>query len=253
MTQSIRSIIVEDEKSSTLTLMRLLEKYCPEVEVIFTATTVKDAISKIDKTNPDLIFLDIGLPDGDGFNVLNEVRSESFEVIFTTAYDHYAIKAFEFSAIHFLLKPIDYKDLQVAVKRFINHQSKTELSKKFQILKEHLNNKPESIILPSADGLEIYKIDEIVRCEANDNYTSFHLANKKIIVMSRSLNNYETMLENLNFARIHQKHLINIKYIRKINKGKYWTLTMSDNAELQIAAKRKHEFIAKLTSGAVVA
>ena len=163
MKKLINTIIVDDEKKSIFSLEMLLEKYCPEINIIGTAESVKQAIESINILKPDLVFLDITMPDGDGFDVLENVNFIDFEVIFVTAFNQYALKAFEFSAIHYLLKPVNYTELQKAVKRFENLKSKDVFNEKIQVLRDSLNNKHKKIILPSFDGLEIINLDEIIR------------------------------------------------------------------------------------------
>jgi len=246
MEEKIRSVIVEDEKNSKEVLMALLEKYCPNVEIIGTADNVESAIKEIDEKQPELVFLDIAMPDGDGFEVLEKVEHKLFEIIFTTAYDQYALKAFEFSALHYLLKPINFKDLQEAVARYKKVESEIEFDEKVQVLQHNLSNQQTKIILPSLEGLNIIDIDNIVRCESDNNYTIFHLLNKTRIVVSRSLNNFEKLLTDKNFARIHSRHLVNMKYIKKYVKGRGGYVVMEDGSHADVATSRVKDFMMRL-------
>ena len=164
--------------------------------------------------------LDISLPDGDGFDVLENAGYRTFEVIFTTASDKFAIKAFEFSAIHYLLKPINFKELQQAVDRFEQVRGDNMLNEKVSILKGSLNKNYKKIILPSAEGLILKDLDDIIRCEADSNYTIFFFSNKEKLLISKSLNNFEKILTDIHFCRIHNKHLINLKYVERYIKCK---------------------------------
>jgi len=246
MKELINTIIVDDEEKSIFSLEILLKKYCPEINIIGTAESVEQAIESINKLTPDLVFLDITMPDGDGFDVLENVDFKNFEVIFVTAYNQYALKAFEFSAIHYLLKPVDYLELQKAVKRFEHRKSKDILNEKMQVLRDSLNNKHQKIILPSFDGLEIINLDEIIRCEADSNYTIFFLTNGRKIVVSKSLNNFEKILSDIYFCRIHKKHLINLKHVKHYVKGKSGTIIMQDGSNVFVSESRKKFFIERL-------
>ena len=246
MIESISTLIVDDEKKSIFSLELILEKYCPEINVIGTAESVEQAIESINKLKPDLVFLDITMPDGDGFDVLENVDFKSFEVIFVTAYNQYALKAFEFSAIHYLLKPVDYLELQKAVKRFEHLKSKDVFNEKIQVLRDSLNNKHHKIILPSFDGLEIINLDEIIRCEADSNYTVFFLTNDRKIVVSKSLNNFEKVLSDIYFCRVHKKHLINLEHVKHYVKGKRGMIIMQEGLNVHVSESKKKYFINKL-------
>jgi len=246
MEDKIRSVIIEDEKNSLEALSALIDKYCPNVEMIGTANSVKSGIKIINELEPDLVFLDIAMPDGDGFEVLENVDFKYFEVIFTTAYDQFALKAFEFSALHYLLKPINFKELQEAVSRYKKIESEDEFNNKIQVLQNNLSSKQTKIILPSLEGLNIIDIDNIIRCESDNNYTIFHLINKSRIVVSRSLNNFERLLSEKNFVRIHSRHLVNLKYIKKYVKGRGGYVIMEDGSEADVATSRVKDFMARL-------
>lgn len=247
MVNKISAIIVEDESKSIAALQNLLDVHCQHVDVIATASNVKEAIETIDSLKPNLVFLDIELPDGDGFEVLEKVNYKLFEIIFITAYDQYAVKAFELSALHYILKPINYLELIEAVDRFGNrNKSEDVFDKKFAVLKNSLTGNSNKIILPDTSGLQIVDIDDIVRCEADHNYTICYLTNSKKLTISKSLNKFETLLEDVFFCRIHNKHLVNLKYIKKYNKGSGGSITMNDGAEINVSKGRKNEFLEKL-------
>lgn len=246
MADAIRAIIVDDEKKSIITLSKLLDIYCPHVKVIGTAQTVNESVETINDLKPDLVFLDIFLPDGDGFDVLENVDYRFFEVIFITASDKFAIKAFEFSAIHYLLKPINFQELQHAVERFKQIKEGNLLNEKISILKESLNMNYKKIILPSSEGLIIKDIDDIIRCEADSNYTIFFLTNKEKLLVSKSLNNFEKILADINFCRIHNKHLVNLKYVIKYIKGKAGYVIMQDRSHAYVSENRRKEFLSSL-------
>lgn len=246
----IKTVIVEDEIRSQETLKKLLKQYCPQVKIAGTAATEKEAISVINNLKPELIFLDIALPDGDGFNVLENLHYSDYRVIFVTAYDKYAIRAFEFSTLHYLLKPISHIDLQVAVKRFIQEKNKETVSfeSKLANLKENYNTNNQKLMLPTLQGYEIIDLDDIVRLESSHNYTTCFLKNNSSILVSRPLINFETILADLDFVRVHNKHLINLKYVKKYIRGSGGTLKMEDDSEITVSKGRKAEFIEKLNN-----
>lgn len=241
--KEIRTIIVDDEQNSIESLQRLLRNYCPQVLVIGTAGRVAEAIERIDSLKPDLVFLDITMPDGDGFDVLEQVKTKSFEVIFITASDQYAIKAFDFSAIHYLLKPIDYRNLQLAMDRYEQLQKEGIMEEKMEVLRQTLNNKHEKIILPTGEGMIIQELAEIIRCEADDNYTTFYLINGDKIVVSKSLSNFDKLLSDLYFSRVHSKHLINLRYVKKYEKGKGGMVVFQDGSAVPVSESKKTDFL----------
>jgi len=248
--KTLRAVIVEDEVPSQATLKKLLNLYCPHVEVIEIAATVVDAINAIDRGKPDLIFLDIALPDGDGFNVLENIKHRGYQVIFVTAYDKYAIRAFEFSALHYLLKPISHINLEEAVSRFSESpgEDKQQYQVQLDTLKRNINNQEQKIILPTAQGYELISLEEIIRLEANHNYTLCYLTGSRNILVSKSLINFENILDDFQFARVHNKHLVNLKFIKKYFRGSGGSVKMTDNSEINVSKSRKNEFLMKLAA-----
>lgn len=246
--KKIKALIVEDEARSIASLKKLLNDHCPQVKVLGEATSVSQAVDKINLLKPQLIFLDIALPDGDGFEVLERLPNKSFQVIFITAYDKYAVRAFEFSALHYLLKPVSSVDLRNAVNRFDDINDHTDLDKKLAVLNGNLNEKSKKLVLPTADGLRIIKLNELIRCEASRNYTTCYLNNKREQIVSKSLGIFEEILSDYHFVRVHNTHLINLKYVSKYIKGKGGIIVMKDNMEIHVSKTRKSEFLEKLKS-----
>jgi len=246
VSQLIRTVIVEDEKNSFLLLTKLLEKYCPSVKIIGTAHNVAEAVKVLNAEKPDLVFMDVNMPDGDGFEVLERVQDREFAVIFTTAYDRYAMKAFEFSALHYLLKPIDHKELQEAIKRFENSKPENLLESKLKVMADSLSAQPQKIMVPSSNGLIVVELDDIIRCESTNNYTIFHLKDGKPLMVSKPISSYEEILSDLHFLRIHNKHLINLKYVKRYVKGRGGYVVMQDDSEADISESKKKEFMLKL-------
>lgn len=244
--EKIRAVIIDDEKSSLNVLEKLIDKYCPTVTVSGIGMNVRQGIDVIDSQEPDLVFLDISMPDGDGFDVLEQVSFKEFEVIFTTASDRHAVKAFEFSAIHYLLKPINYKELQDAVERFENVSDEHTLTDKIEVLRKSLNNEHQKIILPSSEGLNIIELDDVIRCEASKNYTIFYLKTGQHIIASKSLSQFENILSDVSFVRVHSKHLVNLLFVKKYEKGKGGYVIFHDGSHAEVSEGKKKHFLQKL-------
>ncbi len=243
MSNSIQAVLVDDENNSLEALGILLERYCPEVEVIGTAQSVEEAIKTIDDLKPELVFLDIALPDGQGFEVLEKVSHKEYEVIFTTAYDQYALTAFEFSALDYILKPINVEKLQQSVARYSEIKGEKDISSRVGVLRDRLKNINERIILSSMDGFEVYKIDDIIRCEANGSYTTFFIKGDIKVVTSKTLNNFEKLLSDQPFARVHSKHLVNLEYIKRYVSGRGGYVVFEDGSQVDVSERKKKEFI----------
>jgi two-component system LytT family response regulator len=243
MEGTIRTIIIEDERKSMLTLQTLLERYCPEITVIGTGNCVEEGIRVLEELKPELVFLDIAMPDGDAFDLLNRIEKVDFEIIFITAYNDYALKAFEFSALHYLLKPINYMELQDAVQRYSRIRPSNNMQTRLDILNSSLKNHFDKISLPSNDGLIIVDIKEIIRFEAAGNYSTVFLDKEESIVVTKTLNQFEEILTGLSFIRIHNTHLINLHFVKKYQRGQGGTVTLTNGTELPVSRARKNEFI----------
>lgn len=244
----MRAIIVEDEKASRDTLRNYLQKYCPQVSILAEADSVKTGISAIEKHKPDLVFLDVEMPYGNAFDLLDQVKERSFETIFVTAYDNYAVKALNFSASYYLLKPIDIDELIKAVELVNNKKESQEHSLRTRILIENIkieNKQLQKIILPLIDGFEVVTVKDIIRCQANDNFTEFHFSNGSKQLICRTLKFYDEILSELDFVRVHKSHLINLQYIKRYKKGKGGQVIMSDGSVVDVSNTRKPELIKK--------
>jgi two-component system, LytTR family, response regulator len=243
----IRTIIVEDEKKGLEALEKLIQQFCPELEIVDSATTVADGLKSILKNDPDLVFLDISMPDGQGYEILQLIKDRRFEVVFTTAHNFYATKAFEFAALYYLLKPIGGEDLLKAVKRF-NGRSQTRFSQQhFEVLNNGLQNRYDKLAIPTLDGVTFVKVDEIVRCEAEQSYTVFHFLDTKKIITSKALGKYETLLQDLGFFRVHDKHIINLKHVKKYTRGKGGEILMSDESTIPVSSRKKADFLQNIS------
>ena len=241
----MRAIIVDDEAKSRNTLITSLNRYTPQIEIVADAASVVEALKKIKEHQPDLLFLDVQLPDGSGFDILELLPNLNFKIIFVSAYDKYAIDAFKFSAIDYLLKPVEPDLLIKAVEKSAKEDKLESLEGKLNVL---LSNRKqiEKIALPSTNGLELVKVEEIVYCQADSNYTIFHLQNKQQIMVSRSLKEYDEILSPLGFFRIHQSYLIKLSFVKKYIKGEGGSVILENGKELDVSRRRKEGFIAAI-------
>ncbi len=243
----LRAIIVEDERASRETLASYLARYCPEVEVCGMANAVKPALDLIRKQQPALVFLDIEMPFGNGFDLLEQVEHIDFDTIFITAFSEYALKAIQVSAAHYLLKPVDIDELISAVQKVVESRKKEQQFLHTRILVENVqleNRQLHKVVLPAMDGFEVIRMKDIIRCEAADNFTEFHLLSGAKKLICRSLKHYEELFRDFDFIRIHKSHLINRHYVSRYRKGKGGTVEMSNGHQVEVSALRKQEFLA---------
>jgi len=248
---SIRTVIVEDEPKSLLTLTSLLERYCTEVNLVGTAKSVSEGLQVLPSAHPDLVFMDIAMPDGNAFDLINRLDRVDFEIIFVTAYNEYALKAFEFSALHYILKPVNYEELQAAVHRYLQITSRQSINSRLEILNQSLQNNYLKISLPTQEGLVITELKEIIRIEADSNYSRFYLKNGTSLMVSKSLNQFEEILSGLGFIRIHNTHIINIDLVRKYQKGRGGTVILEDGTRLPVSIGRKEMFLSHLHGNSI--
>lgn len=246
----IKAIIIDDESKGRLSLNKLCEKYCKgDVQVMGLGDSVAMAKKLIELHDPDLVFLDIRMPMGDGFTLLESYDEVPFDVIFTTAYDQYALKAFKFSAIDYILKPIDIDELKQAVEKIKKKRNSSTPSNNQQIqtLKENLTAKKfDRIALPTTEGFTFVKNEDILRCEANGNYTAFFLTSGKKMLITKTLKYYDEMLQDSGFFRTHKSHLINLQYISKFIKGKQGYVEMIDKSRLEVSTRKREELLKRL-------
>lgn len=240
---TIKAVIIEDEERSKVVLQNLLETYCPEVEVVGTADSVTSGAKIVRTLQPEVLFLDVQISGGTGFDVLEKVNDLNLSVIFTTAYDHYALKAFKFSAIDYLLKPIDIEELKSAVKKVSVSSQREEDQYKIQNLLSNLKSPGEDpvLLVSTLEAVEFVRIREIIRCEAQGAYTQLILRDTKPVMVSKVIKEFEFLLQDYGFYRVHQSHLINLKEVRKYVKSENYLL-MRDGAQIQLARSRKDDF-----------
>lgn len=246
----IKAIIVDDEQKSREALNGLIERYCPEVFVIAEATGCNDGIDKTRKFEPDLVFLDIQMPDGSGFNFLEAFDKINFEVIFTTAHDQYAIKAIKYSALDYLLKPVDPDELKIAINKYLLKNDKGKINDNIKVLLDNIKspqNEAKKIILSTSEGMHIVSTDDILRCESDDYYTNFFFVNGTSLLISKTLKQNEAILSDFDFIRPHKSHLVNIKYIKSFLKVDGGYILMTDGSKIPVS-RRKRESIVEILS-----
>lgn len=242
----IRAIIVDDEQDSRESLLNYISRYCPDVNVAASCANIQEAGAAIRKHAPELLFLDIEMPYGNAFDLLEQTDEISFEVIFITAFSQYAIQALNMSAAYYILKPVDIEELIQAVEKARKRIREHEALNTAQILKENLSGLParkQRVVLPLIDGFEVVEVSDILYCEANDNFTYFHLRNGQRPMICRKLKYYEKMLSELGFCRIHRSFLVNLDYVKRYIKGKGGSVILSNGQELQMANSRKNAFL----------
>ena len=246
----IKAIIVDDEPYSCESLVTLLERYCPAVKVADICYSGEVALSAIKEQQPQIVFLDIEMPRMNGFEMLEKLPEINFQIIFTTSYDQYAIKAIRFSALDYLLKPVDREELQKAVQK-VTQRSHQSLPQQFELLlqKIHHPSSIQKIALPTMEGLQMVPVDSIISCSSDSNYTVFLLKHKKKIIASRTLKEIEEMLEEYSFLRVHHSYIVNLNEVNKYIKGEGGYLTMSDESIVDVSRSRKEKLLKKLQPG----
>lgn len=239
----ITSVIVEDETAAREVLRSYLTKYCPQVEIIGEAQNSKEAVPLLHELKPQLVFLDVEMPFGNAFDVLEACGDLKFETIFVTAFSEYSLKALNMSAAYYLLKPISIEELIVAVNKVQQQIINKELFNRNKIIVENFREpKPEKqqVILPTMEGFEIVKMDEIVRLKGNGNFTDLYLTNGNKKMACRFLKHFSEMLP-LPFIRVHKSHIVNLNFVKLYNKGGY--ITLQDGAEVEISPTYKEDFL----------
>ncbi len=238
----LRAILVDDETSNREILARYLVKYCPNVDLVGEAASIKEAMALIEEHGLDLVFLDVEMPYGNAFDLLDQLPDRSFETVFVTAYDHYALDALNNHAAYYLMKPINIDELIKAVD-YVSAIRQKENALADKVLKPKLAKAEGKITLPQQDGFQILNIADILYCKADDNYTEVHLANKKIVV-SKTLKYFEDALATFPFARIHKSYLVNVNEVVKYKKGKGGSVVISNGKELLVSSSKKQDLLA---------
>ncbi|HWH61745.1 MAG TPA: LytTR family DNA-binding domain-containing protein [Ginsengibacter sp.] len=238
----IRAILIDDEEHCLDTLSIILKDFCPQVQILEQCSSAKQGLDAIEKLKPNLVFIDIEMPLMNGFELLEQFTEIPFSIVFTTSYNQYAIKAIRFSALDYLLKPIDPKELITAVHK-VETKKKLPGEEQFQMLLSKIANKDivfPKISVPTSDGFELIPVEQIMFCEANDNYTWFHLTGKRKIIACRMLKEVEEQLNDFAFfVRVHHSYLVNIKEATKYVRGEGGYIIMSDGSSVNVSRSRK--------------
>ena len=243
----LKAIIIDDEPYCCESLITLLEDNS-EVEIVAVCHNGIEGLTAIKKYTPDLVFLDVEMPKMNGFEMLEQLSQVNFEIIFTTSYDQYALRAIRFSAIDYLLKPIDSDELQKAVQKVI-HRSQKPIAQQLEILMQRIHQPAtpiNKIAMPTMEGLQMIPVDSIISCESDSNYTILLLKNNKKIVVSRTLKEIEELLEEHSFVRVHRCYLANLNEVEKYVKGEGGYLVMSDGTTIDVARNKKESLMKKL-------
>ncbi len=247
----MKVLIIDNEEQIRIGLEKQLKTFCPQVTQIQQATGVVSGLLAISNYKPDLVFLDVEMDDGTGIELASKLESYSFQLVFITAHDKYAVNAFKLSAIDFLLKPIDVEDLINSVVRAEKNIKNKTLELQFKILQESISSiavTDKKIVLKDNESIYFVKVSDIVRCKAEGPYTEFYLMSDQKIIISKSLKEYEEVLEPFGFVRTHHSHLINIKHISRFDKADGGVLVM-DNEHVVPVSQRKRELILELLNG----
>ncbi|TVQ88652.1 MAG: DNA-binding response regulator [Bacteroidetes bacterium] len=247
--EKIATILIDDEIACTETLAIELELYCPQIEVLASYNSADEALAGVVSLKPELVFLDIEMPWMNGFELLQQLNQVNFDVIFITAYDQFAVKAFKFSAVDYLLKPIKKEDLISAVAKVEQRRAKRLSSAHIEAMLNNinfLNRDFPSLAVPTSEGIEFIPVDDILYCSSDNNYTYIHKSLGGSILLSKTLKDVEGMLEQRHFLRIHQSYLINPRHLRKYVRGQGGHVVMSNGKELPVARARKDDLLDSL-------
>ena len=241
----LRAVLIDDELSSLQNLQQKLQEFCPAVKVAAAAHRPEDGILLINQYKPDVVFLDIEMPRMSGFKLLEELHDIDFEIIFITAYNHYAIDAIRISAFDYLVKPVAIKELQTTIDRLLK-QSQKKSGEKLEVLRKSLSGtktQEQKIAIPNVDGIEFLQIKNIIRIESSSNYSKLVLQNGQTILVAKLLKDFEDILLAYRFYRVHNSHLINLDYIKKYIRGDGGQVVMSNGDTIDVSRRKKDDFL----------
>ncbi|HEX6179923.1 MAG TPA: LytTR family DNA-binding domain-containing protein [Chitinophagaceae bacterium] len=246
----IRTILVDDEPRGLNTLRKLLQEYCPDLSVVAEAMDANAAKEKIEELDPQLVFLDVSLAGKTSFDVLKQLKKIEFEIIFVTAHDGYALQAFQYSAVDYLVKPIDEDLLVSAVKRAVKRITTNSISENLSTLLYNIGKpglaEKMKLCIPSLQGFQVVELSQILFCEASGSYTNFHFVHQPLICSAKPIHEYEEMLADSGFIRIHKSYLVNLLHIHTYIKGEGGMVILSNNKEIQVSRRKKDLFINKM-------
>ena len=245
----IKAIIVDDEENARKALLNMLEFYCQDIEIAGIAENITAAFDLIQKTTPELVFLDIQMPDGNGFELLKKFKKIPFKVIFVTAFDQFALRAIKLSAVDYLLKPVSPRDLIKSTNKVMDELAKEErLAQKLEALEENMDTSQQAkkIILNTSTNMHVLKLEDIIRCEADENYTRVMTNDGKVVMVAKTIKEFDEMLTPYGFCRIHQSHLINLNHVITYEKGSSGMVVLSSNEKVPVSGRRKEFFLSAL-------
>lgn len=246
----VTAILVDDEPRGLSSLQKILQFNCPEITVVACCQSSSEAKEKIEQLCPQLVFLDIAMPEKNGFDLLKSFNSISFEIIFVTAHNNYMLQAFRFSAIDYLLKPVEdellVEAVQRAIKRIADKQPEMQVSTLVHNLKQLGSGKKMKLCIPSIKGMKIIEIPDIIYCEASSNYTNFYLYNGTSLCSSKPIFEYETLLDDCGFVRVHKSFLVNLEHIKEYVKGEGGSVIMTNNHEVEVSRRKKELLINRM-------
>jgi len=248
--KTFTALIVDDEQDSRETLRRYLTKYCPQLTLLGECANIQEAKAAIDKQHPQLVFLDVEMPHGNAFDLLEQWEAIPFETIFVTAFSKYAIQAFNLSAAQYLLKPLEIEALEKAVAEAILRVEKNLMVNTAQILIQNImtgNDQTQKLVLPLLEGFDIVRAADILYCEAADNFTCFYFKNGNKSMICRPLKFYETVLDPLGFCRTHRSYLVNLDTVVRYNKGKGGSVVLENGKEIMVANSKKEGLLGRIT------
>ena len=248
MMQVLKALLIDDEAGNIIALKELIKEYCPTVRICGTANNIDDGYDLIMINKPDIVFLDIEMPRGNGFDLLDRISDINFEIIFVTAFDDYAIKAFKYSAIHYILKPISAAALQEAVNRAAEKNIDKKNNERISLLLQNLRQEDQTlhkISLPTINGLSFEDVNSIIYLKAEGSYTRVFTQKNKGELISRSLRGFEDILPLSVFCRIHHSYIINMNFVNRYFKGRGGYVEMSDGTEIEVSVRKKEEFLNK--------
>lgn len=238
-----KALIIDDENRTRDLIAKMINSFGLDVEAIPAAGNVEEGIEAIEQHQPELVILDIQMPDGTGFDVLKAVPKKNFEVIFVTAHEEFAIKAIKFSALDYILKPIDVEELRGAIERALATIDMKKDEVQFDALQHNIHpQQKKRLVLKTQESVHVVELDQIIRCESDRNYTSFYLTGGKKILVSKTLKEYETLLTGYNFLRVQQSHLINLDYVERYDKGNGGSVVMKDGSEVPLSQAKRDIF-----------
>ncbi len=238
----LKTIIIDDEENARETMQSIVKQYCTDVDIVAEASSVIEGLENIRNFSPDLVFLDIQLSDGNGFEILEKLDNIDFKIIFVTGHEEYALQAIKFSALDYLVKPVQPRELTNAINRAKESIKKESLQLQLSAFLNNVrpgSNNPKKLILKTFESVYLINVDEIIRCESDKNYTTFILKDGKKLLVSRTIKEYDELLRQSNFFRVHQSHLINFQYFLRYDKMDGGYVVMTDNSKIPVANRQK--------------